>query len=291
MPEEIDIRENSGLIPKLVPTSCGHSKMDKLAEIMASKRRALKDRIRPVHENELERLGRMQRQGGSFLEALARPDRLSVIAEIKRKSPSAGEIAEASLDAVEQAREYVNAEADCLSILTDTDYFGGRLQDLWEVVEFLECHARPTPCLRKDFMVHPLQVAEAAEAGARCILIIVRALEDDEIKALRDAAGIAGLDVLYEIHEERELEKALRFDPKIIGVNNRDLKRFKTDLAISEALIPQIPDDIIKISESGIFDAEDAERASECGADAILVGEALMKAEDPEALIEAFHHA
>lgn len=265
--------------------------MDKLSEIMAAKRYALRNQTRPVREQELERLGRMQTQGGSFLKALARKDRLSVIAEIKRKSPSAGEIASASLDSVEQAREYINAEADCLSILTDTEFFGGRLQDLWDVVEFLECHERKTPCLRKDFMVHPVQVVEAAEAGARCILIIVRALKDDEIKALRDAAGIAGLDVLYEIHEERELEKALRYDPKILGVNNRDLKRFKTDLATSEFLIPQIPDGIVKVSESGIFEIEDAERARACGADAILVGEALMRAEDPEQLIEAFHNA
>ncbi|HKK19472.1 MAG TPA: indole-3-glycerol phosphate synthase TrpC [Opitutales bacterium] len=265
--------------------------MDKLSEIMAAKRQALAGSIRPVREKELERLGRMQCQGGSFLKALARKDRLSVIAEIKRKSPSAGEIAPDSLNAVEQARGYVNAEADCLSILTDKDYFGGSLQDLWDVVEFLECHQRKTPCLRKDFMVHPLQVAEAAEAGARCILIIVRALEKDEIKALRDAAGIAGLDILYEIHEERELEKALSFDPKIIGVNNRDLKRFKTDLAVSETLIPQIPDGIVKVSESGIFDPDDATRARECGADAILVGEALMKAQDPEGLMAAFHEA
>lgn len=265
--------------------------MDKLSEIMAAKRQALAGNLRPVRELELERLGRMQRQGGSFLKALAHKDRLSVIAEIKRKSPSAGEIAPASLSAVDQAREYVNAEADCLSILTDYDYFGGSLQDLWDVVEFLECHQRKTPCLRKDFMVHPVQVAEAAEAGARCILIIVRALENDEIKALRDAAEIAGLDILYEIHEEPELEKALRFDPKIVGVNNRDLRRFKTDLAISETLIPKIPNHIVKVSESGIFDLEDATRARDCGADAILVGEALMRAEDPERLMEAFHNA
>jgi indole-3-glycerol phosphate synthase len=265
--------------------------MDKLAEIMAAKRHAIRNQIRPVRESELERLSRMQTQGGSFLKALARKDRLSVIAEIKRKSPSAGEIVPADLNAVEQARTYVNAEADCFSILTDTDYFGGSLQDLWDVVEFLEEHNRKTPCLRKDFMVHPVQIVEAAEAGARAILIIVRALKDDEIKALYEAASIAGLDSLFEIHEERELEKALKFDPKIIGVNNRDLKRFKTDLAVSELLIPQIPDDIIKISESGIFDIEDAERASACGADAILVGEALMRSEDTEALVDAFHNA
>ena len=105
------------------------------------------------------------------------------------------------------------------------------------------------------------------------------------------AAEIAGLDILYEIHEERELEKALRFDPKIVGVNNRDLRRFKTDLAISELLIPQIPDEIIKVSESGIFDLEDAERASVCGANAILVGEALMRTEDAKKLVKTFHNA
>ena len=258
---------------------------------MAAKRAEMNERGRPVSERELSRLAEVRRQGGSFRDALARPDRLSVIAEIKRKSPSAGEIAPDALDAVEQAREYVNAEADCLSILTDKDYFGGSLQDLWDVVEFLECHDRRTPCLRKDFMVHPVQVVEAAEAGARCILIIVRALEDDEVKRLRDAAGIAGLDALYEIHEERELERALRFEPSIVGVNNRDLKRFKTDLAVSELLIPQIPKGIVRVSESGIFGGEDAERARACGADAILVGEALMRADDTEALMREFHEA
>lgn len=265
--------------------------MDKLFEIMAAKRHALRDQIRPVRDQELERLGQIKVQGDSFLNTLAQKEHLSVIAEIKRKSPSAGELAPSHLDAVEQAREYINAEADCLSILTDTDYFGGSLQDLWDVVDFLERHERSTPCLRKDFMVHPIQVLEATEAGARCILIIVRALDPDEIKSLRDAADVAGLDVLYEIHEERELEKALKFDPKIIGVNNRDLKRFETDLAVSELLIPQIPDGIIKISESGIFDIEGAERARNCGADAILVGEALMRSEQTEALIEAFRNA
>lgn len=265
--------------------------MDKLAEIMAAKRQQLEHRIRPVRDSELERMAGTRQQGSSFREALARTDRLSVIAEIKRKSPSAGEIAPANLDAVEQARKYLNAEADCFSILTDEDYFGGSLQELWDIIEFLETHQRTTPCLRKDFMVHPIQVLEAAEAGARCILIIVRALEDDAIKALHEAAGIAGLDALYEIHEERELEKALRFNPKIIGVNNRDLKRFQTDLSVSEKLIPQIPDGIVKVSESGIFTPEDASRARECGADAILVGEALMRAEDPEELVEDFHHA
>ncbi|MAV39667.1 MAG: indole-3-glycerol phosphate synthase [Puniceicoccaceae bacterium] len=262
--------------------------MDKLEEIMAAKRQSLEHRIRPVKTSELEALARSNHSERSFLEALARPDRLSVIAEIKRKSPSAGAIAE-SANAVEQARIYQNAEADALSILTDTDYFGGHLNDLWDVVDFLRQHKKSTPCLRKDFMLHPIQVLEAVEAGASCILIIVRALSRDAILALKEAADCAQLDILYEIHDERELEEALSYDPKIIGVNNRDLTRFQTDLTHSEDLIPQIPEGIVTISESGIFTPEDAARARECGADAILVGEALMRTEDPEALIEAFH--
>lgn len=262
--------------------------MDKLEEIMASKRRALAHRIRPIRTQEFEQIAQSHNPSIPFVDALSNPENLSVIAEIKRKSPSAGNIAP-NIDAVEQARTYVNAQADALSILTDSDYFGGSLQDLWDVLDFLHQHQRKTPCLRKDFMIHPLQVLEAAEAGARCILIIVRALKNDEIKVLKESAQQAKLDILYEIHDEYELEKALRFDPKIIGVNNRDLTIFKTDLSISERLIPQIPESIVRVSESGIFDIEDATRARDCGADAILVGEALMQSDDTEALIKDFH--
>ncbi len=262
--------------------------MDKLEEIMASERKSLEHVMRPIKTRELEMLARSKSPSIPFIEALSSPDQLSIIAEIKRKSPSAGDIAK-GMNAVEQARVYNNSQADALSILTDTDYFGGSLNDLCDVVDFLHQHERTTPCLRKDFMIHPIQVLEAAEAGAKCILIIVRALSNDEIKILQEAAFHADLDVLYEIHNESELEKVLAFDPKIVGVNNRDLRQFTTDLAISETLIPQIPQGIIKVSESGIFDIEDAMRARNCGADAILVGEALMRSEDPESLIEEFH--
>ena len=221
---------------------------------------------------------------GSFYDALAKEDEVSVIAEIKEKSPSAGMIAEGA-DAVEQARIYVNAEADAMSVLTDEKYFGGKIQDLWDVTELLQVHNRPTPCIRKDFMIHPIQVVEAAEAGAKAILIIVRALNDDEIKILQDAATLAGLDALFEIHTEPELERALQFSPKIVGVNNRNLAKFQTDLAYSELLIPQIPDEIVAVSESGIFTVEDVARVREVGADAILVGEALMKHEEPDRFI------
>ena len=264
--------------------------MDKLAEIMAAKRQEIESRLRNVSEAELSKLAGARTQGGSFFDALARKDRLSVIAEIKRRSPSAGAIAE-SAKATEQAQIYVDAGADCLSVLTDEPYFGGTMRDLCEVVDFLEGQHHRTPCLRKDFMVHPIQIVEAAEAGARAILIIVRALDDDTIRRLYDAATLAGLDALFEIHEERELERALRAEAKIIGVNNRDLKRFSTDIGISEALIPLIPAACARISESGIYTAEDAARARACGADAILVGEALMRATDPSGLMRAFHGA
>lgn len=264
--------------------------MDKLTEIMAHKRQEIDSRIRPVRDSELERLAISGQHRASFADALRRKDGLAVIAEIKRRSPSAGAIAELP-EATEQARKYVNAEVDAMSILTDEKYFGGTLRDLWEVTDFLQQHRRAIPCLRKDFMVHPVQIVEAAEAGASAILIIVRALDDDTIARLYDNASAAGLDSLFEVHTLRELERALRFDPQIVGVNNRDLARFRTDLAISEEIIPQIPKDITAISESGIFSIEDAERVRACGAHAILCGEALMRAEDTEALVRDFHSA
>ena len=254
--------------------------MDKLSEIMNWKRREVASRSRPVSERELTQLGERMKVRGSFLKALSN-DQLSVIAEIKRKSPSAGIIAE-EISAPEQARSYCNAGADALSILTDEKYFGGKLQDLWEVNDFLFQHQRNTPTLRKDFMVHPIQVLEALEAGARAILLIVRALNDEDLKNLRNCADTAGLDCL---HEEKELERALKLDPKILGVNNRDLRKFTTDLSTTENLFPLIPDGIIKVSESGILQREDAWRVRDAGADAILCGEALMKSEDPESFI------
>lgn len=262
--------------------------MDKLSEIMAHTREQLAPRVRPVSDAELARFGNRNHAGPGFIQSLAEAPGLGIIAEIKRRSPSAGQIAELPV-AEEQARKYLNAEVDAISVLTDEKYFGGSLKDLWAVTDFLSDHRRPTPCLRKDFMVHPLQVLEAAEAGARCILIIVRALKDDEIFKLRDAADMAGLDILYEIHSEPELERALRFEPEMIGVNNRDLAQFKTDLAYSEQLIPQIPGDILPVSESGIFTLKDAERVFEAGAKAVLIGEALMKHEEPDSFVEAMH--
>ncbi len=264
--------------------------MDKLTEIMEWKRKEIAPLVRQVSNAELEAFKLQKDARGSLLEALKRPSGLAVISEIKRRSPSAGQIKELG-SSLEQAERYLEAKADCLSILTDEKYFGGSLQDLEQVTCAYNARGQGVPCLRKDFMLHPYQVLQAAMAGAAAILIIVRALDDDTMKGLREAADLAGLDSLYEIHSEAELETCLKHDPKIIGVNNRDLAVFKTDLAFSEKLIPQFPENVVAISESGIWSEGDAIRVKQAGADAVLVGEALMKSESPASLIEQFHNA
>lgn len=259
--------------------------MDKLTEIMAWKRQEIAAQIREVSLDELSELNRVLPAPPSFAQALRRDNgQLAVIAEIKRRSPSAGAIA-STASAPEQALKYLQAGASALSVLTDQKFFGGELNDLRLVTEQFRHTPPGLPCLRKDFMVHPIQVREAREAGASAILIIVRALNDAEIFMLHAAAQAAGLDALFEIHNEPDLERAVAHKAKIIGVNNRDLAVFTTDLAISERLIPQFPDGVIAVSESGIFSDTEAARARAAGAHAVLVGEALMKAPDTDALL------
>jgi indole-3-glycerol phosphate synthase len=262
--------------------------MDKLQEIMAHKRRELAARTRPVRDHELARFLPGGEHPHRFEKALRRADGLALIAEIKRRSPSAGAIA-AGRDAVEQARIYYNAGTDAISVLTDEAYFDGSIRDLWDVNDLLTPRPDAPPTLRKDFFVDRLQVLEAAEAGAACILIIVRALSDAEMGTLFEAANMAGLDSIFEVHEAAEVDRALNAGARVIGVNNRDLTRFVTDLAVSEAIIPGLPESVIAISESGIHSLEDAARARATGADAVLVGEALMKMENPERFIRALH--
>lgn len=264
------------------------SRMDKLIEIMAHKRREIAPLLRPVFADELAEINRRLPRPPSFLSSLRRSDgRLAIIAEIKRRSPSAGVI-KGNASALEQAHHYRAAGAVALSILTDMEFFGGQLADLVEVTADFSQHPPALPCLRKDFMVHPIQVLQAREAGASAILIIVRALTDDEITALHNAAAAAGLDVLFEIHNEDELHRAVQHKARIIGVNNRDLAIFKTDIGLSERLIPQFPKNVVAVSESGFVTGADAARARKAGAHALLVGEALMKATDPAALIKEF---
>jgi indole-3-glycerol phosphate synthase len=264
---------------------------DKLTEIMAWKRQEIAASVRQVPEAELARLNAGLPRPPSFAAALRRADgRLAVIGEIKRRSPSAGDI-KAGASSLEQARKYQAAGIDALSVLTDEKYFGGTLEDLRGVAAHFRSTPPARPCLRKDFFVHPIQVLQAREAGASAILIIVRALTDEEIKALAGAAQAAGLDALFEIHTEPEIERAVRHGAKIVGVNNRDLAIFKTDLALSERLIPRFPRDVIAVSESGIHHGTDAARVRAAGAQAVLVGEALMRAPDPAVLVAEFRRA
>lgn len=264
---------------------------DKLIEIMAFKRREVAPRMREVPLSELAAVSASLPRPPSFKGALRRADgELAVISEIKRRSPSAGDIA-LQASALDQARKYREAGADAMSVLTDREYFGGSLEDLGSVTQFLKSLPPSPPCIRKDFMVHPIQVLEARQAGASAILIIVRALADAEIRTLHEAARAAGLDSLFEVHNETEIERSVAHGAEIIGVNNRDLAVFKTDLGLSERLIPRFPKGIVAISESGIHTAADAARARGAGAHAVLVGESLMKAADPAALIRSFRSA
>jgi indole-3-glycerol phosphate synthase len=261
---------------------------DKLTEIMAWKRQEIAPLVRSVSTQELADLNASLPRPPSFAAALRRPDgKLAVIAEIKRRSPSAGAIA-AGVSAPDQAAKYRAAGASALSVLTDEKYFGGTLGDLVAVTTLFRDQPPAVPCIRKDFMVHPIQVRQAREAGASAILIIVRALTDADIATLFSAAQAAGLDALFEIHNEAELARATAHGAKIIGVNNRDLAVFRTDLALSERLIPLFPRGVIAVSESGISTRADARRAVGAGAHAVLVGEALMRSDDPATLVAQF---
>jgi indole-3-glycerol phosphate synthase len=217
-----------------------------------------------------------------FYGALHNNPHLRVIAEIKRRSPSKGDLAP-NLDAVATARAYAEGGASCLSVLTDGPYFGGSAADLQRARG-----AVPVPVLRKDFIVDPLQIDEARVMGADAVLLIVAALDDAQLRDLHEHATGLQLAVLVEVHDEAELERALGIQPRIVGVNARDLTSFSEDLSTGERLIAAIPDAVVAVAESAIRTAEDADRMGEAGFDAVLVGEALVRSNDPGALIEEF---
>jgi indole-3-glycerol phosphate synthase len=208
--------------------------------------------------------------------------RLRVVAEIKRRSPSRGILAPA-LDPGQTARAYAKGGAAAVSVLTEPDYFDGSLRDLIAVRRAVEM-----PVLRKDFLLDPSQVFQARAAGADAVLVIVAAVDDGQLVDLVRAAEDAGIVALVEIHDARELGRALTAGARLVGVNNRNLETFVTDLGVAEALAPALVDTgVVTIAESGVSDPEGATRMAAAGYDAILVGEAAVTSVDPAALIRS----
>jgi len=250
--------------------------MDKLAEICATKREEIAARKGLATLGDLDRaaLGAGAPRGFRFsLEAKARAG-FGLIAEIKKASPSKGLI-RADFRPAEHAVAYQQGGAACLSVLTDAPYFQGHEDYLMDARA-----ACDLPVLRKDFMLDPWQVAEARAIGADAILIIVAALENPEMAEIEAAALERGMDVLVEVHDEAELERAARLQSRLIGVNNRDLKTFRTDLATTERLAPLAPAGTLLVAESGIAHHADCERLAACGVRCFLVGESLMRQSD-----------
>lgn len=217
----------------------------------------------------------------SFSRALQREGRVNVIAEYKRRSPSRGLI-RADLHPVQAAQAYESAGATALSVLTEPEYFGGRLDDLQEARS-----ATLLPSLRKDFIVDSYQVWESWIAGTDALLLIVAALSDAELGTLLESAEEASIDALVEVHDEEELRRALGAGARIVGVNNRDLRGLEVSLETSVRLAPAVPDDVLAVAESGLKTGDDVRRLRDLGYDAFLIGEHLMQAPEPGAALEA----
>jgi indole-3-glycerol phosphate synthase len=247
---------------------------DKLTEICDAKRIDVAVRKRTRTVSDLDRSAGEQTAPRGFRRALEAAAGPALIAEIKKASPSKGLI-RPDFHPADHAQAYQAGGAACLSVLTDAPYFQGHEDYLIEARA-----ACDLPVLRKDFMVDPWQVAEARAIGADAVLIIVAALEDSMMAEIEAAAMERGMDVLVEVHDEAEVERAARLQSRLIGVNNRDLRRFVTDLSITERLAPEMPAGTLLVAESGIATSADIARLQNAGARAFLVGESLMRHDD-----------
>lgn len=252
-------------------TKWEEKRMTILDEIVSYKKELLKDGYYTKKLSDLDEVDITHKK--TFESQLAQADQLSVIAEIKSKSPTLSELP--GRDLKQQVKAYEAYGANAVSILTDEHYFGGsyeRLQTLTQVTDL--------PVLCKDFVVDPIQIDVAKKAGASIILLIVNVLTDQQLKALYDYAISKNLEVLVEVHDKEELERAYKLDPKIIGVNNRDLKRFVTDVLHTNEILENKKAGYYYISESGIRNKQDVASIINAGIDGLLIGESLMKCDD-----------
>lgn len=220
------------------------------------------------------------------LGAALRRRTMSVIAEFKRASPSRGRFP-VEIDPAGVAADYVNGGAAAISVLTDEPFFQGSMADLTAVASVAHAASVPVPVLRKDFIVDDYQLIEALAIGADVVLLIVAALEQVALERLMRAASGLGLSTLVEIHDELELDRALDAGAEIVGINNRDLRTFHVDLAVTERLAPAIPSETLVVGESGIFTIADVKRLHAAGARAVLVGESLIVSPDRAAAVRA----
>lgn len=256
--------------------------MDVLSEIVARKRERVEEAKRSVSLNQLrgDAFEKRRLSPRNALRHALQNDGINIIAEFKRRSPSKGVI-RADVDVRTMMQSYQAGGAAAISVLTETDYFDGSLTDL---------HAARTtvtlPVLRKDFVFDSYQVFEAAAAGADALLLIVSALEDQQLASLRRLAEEElGMDALVEVHNEEEMDRAARCGAKLVGINNRDLRTFEVSLETSLRLAKLAPRDAVLVSESGLSQPADLRRLQEHGFNGFLIGEFLMRAEHPEALL------
>ncbi len=249
-----------------------------IEQLTEGARRGVEARRAELPQADLESRLSARGEDRPFNEALVRPG-LSLIAEFKRRSPSAGDIA-AGAEVAPRVAAYERGGAAALSVLTDEPHFGGSLEDLRAARG-----ACSLPIIRKDFIVDRYQLYEAAVYGADAVLLIVRALGDDDLRALYEEARAIDLDCLVEVHDDEELERALAADAEVIGINNRDLDEQRVDIATTFELMPDVPAGKTVVAESGISGRAELEELERVGVDAVLIGGALMTAPDPEAKV------